>query len=94
MKLRIDFSYARGCDAMQYSYQIDANAPEINTKQDLNDYLRTFAGAWTGRGTLKIHAVSDTFKNENLDVLSEKVSGQFIEFNDGVVTFKRAKQVN
>jgi hypothetical protein len=92
MKLRIDYDYARGLDAWQYNYEIFSKAPEIKNKSELNDFLRSAFSDWTGEGSVKILSVSDSFKNDQIDKLSEKISGQIIDFNNGVVTFKRTKK--
>jgi hypothetical protein len=92
MKLRIDYDYARGLDAWQYNFEIHSDVAEIKNKSELNGFIRTAFSSWTGEGSVKILSVSDSFKNDQIDKLSEKISGQIIDFNNGVVTFRRTKK--
>ncbi|PAJ75765.1 hypothetical protein CJF42_03340 [Pseudoalteromonas sp. NBT06-2] len=97
MKLRIDYKYARETDkGLQFNYQLCSNAPTITKISELKSYLREFALGWVGTGKLVILSVSragisSVEEDELMESLSDRVSGQVIEFDCGKVKFLREK---
>ncbi len=91
MILRIDYKYTRGFGNSEYNYEF-IEAPKISKKSQLIDHLRRWAEKWTGKAKLQILEVSESFKNEMLETLSDQIQGQVIEINEGKAVFKNNKK--
>ncbi len=91
MQIRIDYTFSRYDEPPRGDWFINHHAPDLKSKQDVMDYLRAHFEKWTGKGTIVITSISDSFINHSLDEISDSIEGQVIEFDQGKAVFKRGK---